>query len=497
MLQVTPEPNTLLSGAGPAALTGLNIIHKHLTGQEGTKQHMKVTGIIMECNPFHEGHAYILQEARRLTQADYIVVAMSGDYVQRGEPALYDKYIRAEEILRAGADLVLEIPLFAACGSAEYFARGGIALLDKLGIVTDLCFGSESGDLDNILRCAGALAGAEDGPPSEKTARYRSVLQEGLKSGMTFPAARSAALEDTFIKEGETLSYPSVPNDVLAVEYCRALMLLGSDIRPHAIGRINVPSATQYRKSLLQDRAGIPAGRTASGRGADDSLPLSDNRSRHTDACAPDTDFTIRTPEQFLSQSTVSQIPLVPLGADDFSECLMYALKMHEHELETYADVSEDLAARIRKNLGSYRGFTDFCDLINTRNLTRTRVSRCLLHILLQIRKERLHALQSAGIVLYLRPLAFRRAASPLLSAISQNASVPFLSRLSDAKSHLAPKAFSFLEEEMRAEDLYCMTLSSVSRGLAPEEPPVLPVPGAMQRRLPVFRTVEDLSGTQ
>ena len=77
---------------------------------------MKVTGIIMECNPFHEGHAYILQEARRLTQADYIVVAMSGDYVQRGEPALYDKYIRAEEILRAGADLVLEIPLFAACG---------------------------------------------------------------------------------------------------------------------------------------------------------------------------------------------------------------------------------------------------------------------------------------------------------------------------------------------------------------------------------------------
>ena len=396
MLQVTPEPNTLLSDAGPAALTGLNIIHMYLTGQEGTKQHMKVTGIIMECNPFHEGHAYILQEARRLTQADYIVVAMSGDYVQRGEPALYDKYIRAEEILRAGADLVLEIPLFAACGSAEYFARGGIALLDKLGIVTDLCFGSESGDLDNILRCAGALAGAEDGPPSEKTARYRSVLQEGLKSGMPFPAARSAALEDTFIKEGETLSYPSVPNDVLAVEYCRALMLLGSDIRPHAIGRINVPSATQYRKSLLQDRAGIPAGRTASGRGADDSLPLSDNRSRHTDACAPDRDFTIRTPEQFLSQSTVSQIPLVPLGADDFSECLMYALKMHEHELETYADVSEDLAARIRKNLGSYRGCTDFCDLINTRNLTRTRVSRCLLHILLQIRKERLHALQSA-----------------------------------------------------------------------------------------------------
>ena len=166
----------------------------------------------------------------------------------------------------------------------------------------------------------------------------------------------------------------------------------------------------------------------------------------------------------------------------------MYALKMHEHELETYADVSEDLAARISNNLGRYRGFTDFCDLINTRNLTRTRVSRCLLHILLQIKKERLHALQSAGKVLYLRPLAFRRTASPLLSAISQNSSVPFLSRLSDAKSHLAPKVFSFLEEEMRAEDLYCMTLASVSRGSARDDSPALPVPGAMQRKIAVFQ---------
>ena len=124
---------------------------------------MKVTGIIMECNPFHEGHAYLLRQARRLTQADYIVVAMSGDFVQRGEPAVFDKYIRAEQILRAGADLVLELPLYAACGSAEYFAHAGIALLDKLGVVTDLCFGSESGDIDQLQQCARILSLAEDG----------------------------------------------------------------------------------------------------------------------------------------------------------------------------------------------------------------------------------------------------------------------------------------------------------------------------------------------
>ena len=161
---------------------------------------MKVTGIIMECNPFHEGHAFILREARRITQADYIIAAMSGDFVQRGEPAVFDKYIRAEQILQAGADLVLEIPLYAASGSAEYFARGGINLLEKLGVVTDLCFGSESGDFDNLMRCAQTIAAAERKGAPESTAVYREKLQAGLKGGMPFPAARAAALEHAFFQ---------------------------------------------------------------------------------------------------------------------------------------------------------------------------------------------------------------------------------------------------------------------------------------------------------
>ena len=155
----------------------------------------------MECNPFHEGHAFILREARRITQADYIIAAMSGDFVQRGEPAVFDKYIRAEQILQAGADLVLEIPLYAACGSAEYFARGGINLLEKLGVVTDLCFGSESGDFDNLMRCAQTIAAAERKGSPESTAVYREKLQAGLKGGMPFPAARAAALEHFFREE--------------------------------------------------------------------------------------------------------------------------------------------------------------------------------------------------------------------------------------------------------------------------------------------------------
>lgn len=409
---------------------------------------MKVTGIIMECNPFHEGHAYILRQARRLTGADYIIVAMSGDFVQRGEPAVFDKYVRAEEILNAGADLVLEIPLYAACGSAEYFARGGIALLEKTGVVTDLCFGSESGDLDNLLHCADLLNIAERNDYSDEAVTYRAKLQAGLKDGMSFPAAREQALKKLFAEED--LQYPSSPNDLLGLEYCRALLLAGSAIRPHAIARIDVPSATQRRSGLLLDRGGLAV-------------------------CGSD-----------IPQTSVRQVPVFPVSPDDFSDQLMYALKMQQKELDSFLDISPDLALRIRKQLGNYSGFSAFCDLIKTKNLTRTRVSRSLLHILLQIRQERLSTLQAAGLILYMRPLALSRAAAPLLSAVRSSSSVPFLSKLSESDSLLSPKAFSFLEEEMRAEDLYCLTLAKTARSFLTDQDLPLPVPGAPQRKIPV-----------
>ena len=409
---------------------------------------MKVTGIIMECNPFHEGHAYILREARRLTQADYIVVAMSGDFVQRGEPAVFDKYIRADQILQAGADLVLEIPLYAACGSAEYFARGGITLFEKLGVVTDLCFGSESGDLDNLLHCAELLTIAEKNDYSDTAVKYRVKLQEELKDGKPFPAAREAALQGLF--EHDQFQYPSTPNDLLGLEYCRALLMSNSPIRPHAISRIDVPSATERRSRLLSDRKEL--------------------------ICR----------EQSILQTNVRQVPAIPISPDDFSDQLMYSLKMQESELESFLDVSPDLAIRIRKLLGSYSGFTSFCDLIKTKNLTRTRVSRSLLHILLQIRQDRLNALQTAGLILYARPLALSREAASLMASIRQKSSVPFLSKMSEADSLLPPKVFSYLEEELRAEDLYCLTLKAAAKNFPAGEELPLPVPGARQRKIPV-----------
>ena len=136
---------------------------------------MKVTGIIAECNPLHEGHKYLLQEARKNTGADYIVIAMSGDYVQRGAPAVVSKEQRACALLQNGADLVLELPLYVSASGADYFARGGVSLLESLGVVTDLAFGSESGDLSLLQDAAREL--------NEDTEAFREVLQNGLRKG--------------------------------------------------------------------------------------------------------------------------------------------------------------------------------------------------------------------------------------------------------------------------------------------------------------------------
>ena len=243
---------------------------------------------------------------------------------------------------------------------------------------------------------------------------------------------------------------PSAPNDILGVEYCRALIHSGSSIQPHAISRIDVPTATQYRQDILADR----------------SIPIADAK--------------------IIPRTSVTQVPLFPLHPDDFSDQLMYALLMQGEELDSFVDVTPELAVRIRKQLGNYSGFTAFCDLVNTRSLARTRVSRCLLHILLQIRQYRLDTLLSSGMVFYARPLAINRAAAPLLSRISQNAYIPFLSKMSDARSHLSEKAYSFLEEEIRAEDLYCLTLSRAAGNSMPKETLPSSVPGALQRKIPV-----------
>lgn len=380
---------------------------------------MKIVGIIAEYNPFHRGHAFHLEQARRITGADYVLAVMSGNYVQRGVPAMFDKYVRAEAALRNGADLVLELPPCTATGSAEYFASGAIALLEASGIVTDLCFGSECGELSLLARPAGILAAEPD--------TYRQLLRQQLKSGIPYPKARAAALQQ--YDPSVSAKLLEQPNNLLGLEYLKALKRADSTIRPHTIRRIGAgyhgnhisgaepASASGIRLALLQSGGTFPERL----RG---QLPSAD-----------------------IYQSCEGKPPLTE---DAFSLLLLEKLRrLQGLDLTPYFDVTEELSNRIWKYLDDFSSFSQFTNLLKTKNLTRTAVSRALLHILLDIREYR-----PCGCF---RVLGFRREASILLKMLSDQGTLPVITNLSG--------------QELPADWLYADRLYESVRSLLHHQP--------------------------
>ena len=204
---------------------------------------MKVAGIIAEYNPFHKGHQYHIEETRKQTGADYVIAVMSGDYVQRGEPAIADKYMRTRMALSGGADLVIEMPVIYATASAEYFATAGIGILDRLGCVDYLSFGSEWADVEDYSSYATLFL--------EEPEEYRQILQEQLKRGKSFPEARAfTAGKLLFDSKPETaVEFLKEPNHILGLEYIKALRRRNSSIQPITVKR----KGNHYHEKILAE----------------------------------------------------------------------------------------------------------------------------------------------------------------------------------------------------------------------------------------------------
>ncbi len=354
---------------------------------------MTITGIIAEYNPFHRGHAYHLARARRLTGTDYLIVVMSGNYVQRGVPAMFDKFTRARAALSAGADLVLELPLCCSTGSAEYFSRGAVDLLAQTGIVTDLCFGSECGDLSPLEEAACLLL--------EEPEEYRGILQDSLRRGRSYPEARAAALGAylTHLPNSVLAS----PNNLLGIEYLKALNTCGAAIRPHTIPR---EGGGYHDLSMAKEQF-------ASAGAIRRELILKEGRF---------TDPVLRQlPNPELYSAYYGKPPITE---DAFSLLLLQKLRSIQGEpLSAFFDVPEELSNRIWNRLDEFTSFGGFAELLKTRNLTRTAVNRALLHILLDIR-----GYQPAT---HLKVLGLRRDATQLLTLLSMHGTLPLLTGLS------------------------------------------------------------------
>ena len=355
---------------------------------------MKIVGLIAEYNPFHNGHKYHIEKAKEVTGADHVIVVMSGNYVQRGTPAIMPKHMRCEAALKAGASLVIELPVCYATASAETFAFGAVSILDKLGCVDAICFGSECGSIKNLQLISKIL--------TDEPAEYKEALKFYLKAGNSYPLARQNAMTDYFNSDIAT-PILAQPNNILGIEYLKALYRMDSDMEPFTITRV---SSHYHDEELQEEFSSASAIRNE----------IMNNEEFNLEGQIPDESLDLLIDNHQLRY---------PVYTNDFSLLLKYRLLNETNEsLCEYADVSEDLANRIINLRNNYLNFEQFCDILKTKDVTYSRISRALLHILLEIKKTDMTSIQHA------RVLGFRKDSTAVLSAIKETSSIPLVGRI-------------------------------------------------------------------
>lgn len=412
---------------------------------------MKVTGIIAEYNPFHRGHKYQIDYCKKELGADYVIVAMSGDYVQRGTPALLSKHVRAEMALRCGADLVLEMPVSVSTASAEAFAMGGVSMLDGLHIVDSLCFGSEYGEVSALMELAEILV--------EEPEEYRQLLKEFLSNGLSFPSARCQALTEYFKNPhnftgddfdgvltpllNQIVQILNSPNNILGIEYCKALLRLKSNIKPVTLKRQGMGYHETLAETDGSDRFSCTDGSTFASASAIRELlkaTLTPETISRIASQVPD-EISLLLASSLQRNGFLTEDALDPL----LSYCI---LKENADSFCSYLDVSRDLAERIMNRSNELNGFLQAASFLKTKELTQSRIQRALLHIILGIREV-------PATVPYARVLGFRRESSTLLKEIKDSSSIPLITKLADANSLLDESGRSLLYETVFSSNLY------------------------------------------
>ena len=351
----------------------------------------KVVGVVTEFNPFHDGHAYFLHEIRKKYAADYIVAVMSGDFVQRGEPAFLSKLERAKFALKRGVDLLVQLPvLFSLSGSLD-FAYGSVKILSELGFNDQIVFGSECGDLERLRETATFLRNEEENP------EYRAKFKEYLAEGDSYPKAREKAL---------SLYYPGeiLPNDNLGIAYLMAADILKSRMEFGVIQRNSAFSSAHAIRNEKREKAKNEISALQSGKKRDNVLisgkeESADGREAYGDM-------------------------------ESLKEFLLYRILELEREgqsLSSFLDISADLEQRILKMIregGALRGkestVESFIQSLKGKNYTYSRVSRALLHVLLHIREEDMKQAKAEKSP-YFRILGCSKRAEVLLSYLPEN----------------------------------------------------------------------------
>lgn len=394
---------------------------------------MKIVGIIAEFNPFHNGHRRIFEKARE-SGADHIVVVMSGDYVQRGLPAITDKFTRCAYALDQGADLVLELPIYYSLGSAEFFASGAISILNHLGCVDTLLFGSEYEDISTTMEVAKILL--------EEPVEYTSQLKKASKEGLSYPAARQKALTSVLPSLSDKSDLIVSPNNILGIEYTKALLRSGSTIKPMTISR----SDNGYSSTALPSEGSFASATSIR------EILFQKNSSESKEILAP------FLPESVLENLVnYNEITGYSYGSSNaFSDLLKYKLLLERYEgYGQYWDINEDLSAKIANHLNDYTGFEEFALSLKSKDITYTRLCRSLMHILFNMTDDKVASYQQDNYTTYLRVLGLKRASSGLLKNINSNSDKPLIQNLRKAGLSLTDLEKQLLNETVAASSIY------------------------------------------
>lgn len=381
---------------------------------------MKICGIVAEYNPFHNGHFHHISKTKELLGDDTAIVCiMSGNYVQRGDLAIYEKYDRAAAAVKSGADLILELPLAACLSSAEGFAFGSVELLDKLGCTTHISFGSEHGDINDILK-ASTLSSDEN---------IKQELQQNLKLGLSYASAMQKATEKIYPDISELFSSP---NNTLGIAYCLALNKLKSDIKPITITRkgaghdtesteYNMPSASFLRKLSSQ----------SSYLECEQFMPH----------------------ESFNEFSRAVQNKTSPVKIERLNTALLSHLRRFSaDELNLYCGGTDGLSNRLYEAIRTQTDFHSICDFAQTRRYPLARIRRAILRVWLDLPYD------MPVTANYAKVLAANEKGREVLKIMKKTCSLPIITK-PIAANKLDESVKNALNKDILADDLYYLAM--------------------------------------
>ena len=393
---------------------------------------MRITGIITEYNPFHNGHLFHLNSIKEQLGSDAVVCVMSGNFVQRGLPAVLDKWSRAQMAVLNGVDLVIELPTVYAVSSAEFFSFGAVSLLNSTGVINNICFGSESGNIEPLNAIADILV--------YESSEFKEHLRLNLQKGLSFPKAREKALYDLLKDEKsaeDIISDITSPNNILGIEYCKSLKVLKSSIKPCTIKRTGsgyndsealttLASATSIRKLIKEE-------------GYDKCKAL-----------MPKPSYDV------LEQSLLGGIQIPDV--EDMFKFIKYKLLSDGSLISKIPDISEGLDYKILNEIKKASSYNELLFNVKSKRYTLTRVSRILCQIYLGFENYNIESLRKTS-PQYIRVLGFNETGQKILKMIKEKSDCAIITKM--PKKDIDP----MLQMDIDSTNLYSLLTNSLDYG--------------------------------